>query len=77
MILRNTAVALAAGADRSDATEAASSALITAGFQKVDYVEARESLTLAPWRRGREGRLLAAAWLGKTRLIDNMEVPSA
>ncbi|WP_136622155.1 MULTISPECIES: pantoate--beta-alanine ligase [Mesorhizobium] len=77
VILRNTAVALAAGADPSDATEEASSALITAGFQKVDYVEARESLTLAPWRRHREGRLLAAAWLGKTRLIDNMEVPSA
>ncbi|KQU94859.1 pantoate--beta-alanine ligase [Mesorhizobium sp. Root102] len=76
VILRNTAVALAAGADRSDATEEASRALIAAGFQKVDYVEARESLTLAPWRRDREGRLLAAAWLGKTRLIDNVEVAS-
>ncbi|QND64971.1 pantoate--beta-alanine ligase [Mesorhizobium loti] len=76
VILRNTAVALAAGADQSDATEEASRALIAAGFQKVDYVEARESLTLAPWRQDREGRLLAAAWLGKTRLIDNVEVPS-
>ncbi|AZO43565.1 pantoate--beta-alanine ligase [Mesorhizobium sp. M7D.F.Ca.US.005.01.1.1] len=76
VILRNTAVALAAGADQSDATEEASSALVTAGFQKVDYVEARESRKLAPWRRDREGRLLAAAWLGKTRLIDNVEVAS-
>jgi pantoate--beta-alanine ligase len=76
VILRNTAMALAAGADQSDATEEASRALITAGVQKVDYVEARESLTLAPWRRDREGRLLAAAWLGKTRLIDNVEVRS-
>ncbi|MER9299077.1 pantoate--beta-alanine ligase [Mesorhizobium sp. M0621] len=76
VILRNTSVALAAGADRDDATEEASRALIAAGFQKVDYVEARESLTLAPWRRDREGRLLAAAWLGKTRLIDNVEVSS-
>ncbi|RWC31159.1 MAG: pantoate--beta-alanine ligase [Mesorhizobium sp.] len=77
MILRNAAVALAAGADRSDASEEASRALIAAGFREVDYVEARESLTLAPWRRDREGRLLAAAWLGKTRLIDNVEVSSA
>ncbi|MER8446902.1 pantoate--beta-alanine ligase [Mesorhizobium sp. M1066] len=77
VILRNTAAALAAGADRNDATEEASRALLAAGFQKVDYVQARESLTLAPWRRNREGRLLAAAWLGKTRLIDNVGVPAA
>ncbi|RUX30472.1 pantoate--beta-alanine ligase [Mesorhizobium sp. M7A.F.Ca.US.011.01.1.1] len=77
VILRNTAAALAAGAGQSDATEEASRALIAAGFQKVDYVEARQSLTLAPWRRNREGRLLAAAWLGKTRLIDNVGVPAA
>ncbi|ADV12671.1 MULTISPECIES: pantoate--beta-alanine ligase [Mesorhizobium] len=77
VILRKTAVALAGGADQSDATEEASRALIAVGFQKVDYVEARESLTLAPWRRNREGRLLAAAWLGKTRLIDNVGVPAA
>ncbi|MER9439222.1 pantoate--beta-alanine ligase [Mesorhizobium sp. M7A.F.Ca.US.010.02.1.1] len=77
VILRNTAAALAAGAGQSDATEEASRALIAAGFREVDYVEARQSLTLAPWRRNREGRLLAAAWLGKTRLIDNVEVPAA
>ncbi|MBZ9774110.1 pantoate--beta-alanine ligase [Mesorhizobium sp. CO1-1-8] len=77
VILRKTAAALAGGADQSDATEEASRALIAAGFQKVDYVQARESLTLAPWRRNREGRLLAAAWLGKTRLIDNVGVPAA
>jgi pantoate--beta-alanine ligase len=77
VILRRTAAELAAGADQSDATAEASRALIAAGFREVDYVEARESPTLAPWRRDREGRLLAAAWLGKTRLIDNMEVPSA
>ncbi|ESY72584.1 pantoate--beta-alanine ligase [Mesorhizobium sp. M0051] len=76
VILRDTAAALAAGAGQSHATEEASRALIAAGFQKVDYVEARESLTLAPWHRNGEGRLLAAAWLGKTRLIDNVEIPS-
>ncbi|RVD15726.1 MULTISPECIES: pantoate--beta-alanine ligase [unclassified Mesorhizobium] len=76
VILRNTAAALAAGAGQSDATEEAGRALIAAGFKKVDYVEVRQSLTLAPWRGNREGRLLAAAWLGKTRLIDNVEVPA-
>ena len=77
VILRDTAAALAAGADQADATAEASRALIAAGFRAVDYVEAREALTLAPWRRDREGRLLAAAWLGMTRLIDNVDVPSA
>ncbi|MFC3322939.1 pantoate--beta-alanine ligase [Mesorhizobium cantuariense] len=77
VILRKTAAELAAGADRKGATEEASRALVATGFREVDYVEARESLTLAPWRRDREGRLLAAAWLGKTRLIDNVDVSSA
>ncbi|MEI8700627.1 MULTISPECIES: pantoate--beta-alanine ligase [unclassified Mesorhizobium] len=77
VILRRAAAALAAGSDEGSATAEASRALVKAGFDKVDYVAARESLTLAPWRRDRDGRLLAAAWLGKTRLIDNVEVPSA
>ncbi|MCV3209690.1 pantoate--beta-alanine ligase [Mesorhizobium sp. YC-39] len=75
-ILRRAAVTLAAGSDEDSAIAEASRALVKAGFDKVDYVAARESLTLAPWRHGRDGRLLAAAWLGKTRLIDNVEVPS-
>jgi pantoate--beta-alanine ligase len=76
-ILRDTAATLADGTDEGAATAEATRLLIAAGFQSVDYVEARESLTLAPWRRDREGRLLAAAWLGKTRLIDNVDVASA
>lgn len=76
-ILRDTAASLADGAEQEAAMAEASRLLIAAGFRSVDYVEARESLTLAPWRRDREGRLLAAAWLGKTRLIDNVEVPPA
>ncbi|MFA6153657.1 pantoate--beta-alanine ligase [Mesorhizobium sp.] len=76
-ILRDTAASLAAGADQQAAMAEASRLLIAAGFRSVDYVEARDSHTLAPWRRDREGRVLAAAWLGKTRLIDNVDVPSA
>ncbi|TPK49673.1 pantoate--beta-alanine ligase [Mesorhizobium sp. B2-5-4] len=77
LILRKAAAALAAGAGQEETIADASRALIAAGFQKVDYVKARESLTLTPWRHDRAGRVLAAAWLGKTRLIDNVEVPTA
>ena len=46
---------------------------------KVDYVAARNADTLAPLKEGPEAgrepiRLLAAAWLGETRLIDNIPV---
>ncbi|TPN48760.1 MULTISPECIES: pantoate--beta-alanine ligase [unclassified Mesorhizobium] len=77
VILHKTAAALAAGAGQKDTVAETRSTLIAAGFQTVDYVEARESLTLGPWRRERAGRVLAAAWLGKTRLIDNVEIASA
>ncbi|TPM41745.1 pantoate--beta-alanine ligase [Mesorhizobium sp. B2-3-4] len=76
LILREAAAALAAGANQQQTIAEAIRALTAAGFHKVDYVEARESLTLAPWRQDRVGRILAAAWLGKTRLIDNLEVPA-
>ena len=46
-----------------------------AGF-KLDYLEARDALTLEPMRSREFGpvRLLVAATIGKTRLIDNMGV---
>jgi pantoate--beta-alanine ligase len=77
IILRRAAAALSDGADEAAASEDAAKALISAGFQKVDYVAARASVTLEPWQRDRDGRLLAAAWLGTTRLIDNVEIPPA
>lgn len=48
----------------------------TAGFQKIDYVEVRDAETLAPVedKPDRPLRILAAVWLGKTRLIDNVGV---
>jgi pantoate--beta-alanine ligase len=76
-ILRETATALAGGAEEAKATGIAAEALVRVGFRKVDYVAARQAATLEPWRRDRQGRLLAAAWLGTTRLIDNVDVPSA
>ncbi|MFO0389843.1 MAG: pantoate--beta-alanine ligase [Alphaproteobacteria bacterium] len=48
--------------------------LKAAGF-KVDYVELRKAHTLEPMETlDGEGRLLVAAWLGNTRLIDNIAV---
>jgi pantoate--beta-alanine ligase len=50
--------------------------LEAAGF-RVDYLEVRDAETLrpvAPGSRQRPLRVLAAAWLGKTRLIDNVGV---
>jgi len=50
-------------------------ALSRAGFTKIDYVELVDAETLSPLeRRDRPGRLVAAAWLGKTRLIDNLAI---
>ncbi|HEY5047475.1 MAG TPA: pantoate--beta-alanine ligase [Rhizomicrobium sp.] len=50
-------------------------ALLEAGFEAVDYVAVRNAETLAPLRHAREpARVLAAARVGKTRLIDNMAV---
>lgn len=50
--------------------------LLAVGFATIDYIAVRDAETLAPWdpKSGRPGRVLAAAWLGKTRLIDNVGV---
>jgi pantoate--beta-alanine ligase len=50
-------------------------ALLNAGFDRVDYFAIRDAETLQPIRDvARPARVLAAAWLGKTRLIDNVPV---
>lgn len=57
-----------------DAVAKAAQTLTVQGF-KVDYVAARNAETLAvPQSASEPVRLLAAAWLGKTRLIDNISV---
>ena len=55
------------------ATGDAQAELEKAGF-KVDYVAVRDAETLAEWdpKSQRPPRVLMAAWLGKTRLIDNL-----
>ena len=74
------AVARLADPARSAAAETARvrDALLQAGFAKVDYVEVCDAETLEPLERvSRPARVLAAAWLGATRLIDNMPVEPA
>jgi pantoate--beta-alanine ligase len=48
--------------------------ILESGFAKVDYVAVRDAETLSAWKPERQGRVLVAAWLGKTRLIDNIAV---
>jgi pantoate--beta-alanine ligase len=72
--LVDTARRIAGGEAVAAALAAAGDALARAGF-KIDYVEAVDAETLAPLTGlGRPARLLAAAWLGKTRLIDNVPI---
>ena len=55
----------------------AHAALLKAGFERIDYVAIRRADDLASFRNGvvdAPARILAAAWLGQTRLIDNMAV---
>ncbi|MER8466900.1 pantoate--beta-alanine ligase [Mesorhizobium sp. M1396] len=50
-------------------------AILAAGFSQVEYLELRTGEDLAVIAiPNRPARLLVAAWLGKTRLIDNVEV---
>ncbi len=77
-VLLATSRALADGAPAAPRLEEARRRLRAAGFDRVDYVELRESQSLRPLAAlapGVKGRLLAAAWLGGTRLIDNVPVP--
>ncbi len=72
--LQQAAEKIRAGGDQQSATKAAARSLTTLGFE-VDYVSARNADTLAvPTKADEPLRLLAAAKLGKTRLIDNIPV---
>ena len=57
--------------------ETATNRLLDAGFDKIDYFELRDGNSLAPVRTYEpENRLLIAALLGETRLIDNIALGS-
>jgi pantoate--beta-alanine ligase len=73
--LTDSAAQIASGKPADAVLALARVALSGVGFA-VDYLEARHADTLAPIRSANEGpvRLLVAAKLGKTRLIDNVGV---
>ncbi|MGB6086395.1 pantoate--beta-alanine ligase [Parvibaculum sp.] len=51
--------------------------MLALGFDKLDYLEIRDAASLAAYPEDRptsEARILVAAKIGKTRLIDNMPV---
>lgn len=71
--LQKIAQDLAPGSDIAAACGGGRAALRVAGFDRVDYLEVREATTLRPALRHGPGlRVFAAAWLGRTRLIDNI-----
>jgi pantoate--beta-alanine ligase len=77
-ILFATAGRLTAGAPFQATLGEAKAAILAAGYREVEYLELRTEDDLAPFDAlDRPARLLAAAWLGDTRLIDNVEVAIA
>jgi pantoate--beta-alanine ligase len=77
-ILARLALAVGAGGAVNTAEAIAANALMAAGFSSIDYIEVRHAEDLSPLGPGPIGdapaRVLAAVWLGKTRLIDNLAV---
>ena len=67
--------AIRAGESVAAAQQQAKQALVDAGFLRIDYVALVDAATLEPLERP-EGqmRLIAAAVIGSTRLIDNLAV---
>jgi pantoate--beta-alanine ligase len=77
-ILNAAAQSLSTGVEALPVLKAAEKGILAAGFGEVEYLELRSEADLAPLvRADRPARLLAAAWLGQTRLIDNFAVPAA
>lgn len=74
--LKAAAKAISEGENVTAATKRATDAILAAGFSSIDYFALADAETLAPVTEpgDRPLRLLAAARIGKTRLIDNIAV---
>ena len=72
--LRNAADEIRVGGSIPAILAKAADELIASGFSRVDYFALADAKTLVPMSHydGREARLLAAAKMGNTRLIDNL-----
>jgi pantoate--beta-alanine ligase len=79
VILRDAVAALENGGAIAAIEHDAHQRLFECGFAPIDYVAVRDATDLSPLastRLDRPARLLAAAWVGATRLIDNFPVSS-
>ena len=74
-VLKSSAAAITGGASIPETLARGHAEIENAGF-RLDYLEARHAESLAPVSARMDGpiRLLVAARLGKTRLIDNVAV---
>jgi pantoate--beta-alanine ligase len=74
--LGQAAAQIRAGDDVAQALAKASADILEAGFARVDYCALADAVTLEELQHfdGRAARLLVAAKMGKTRLIDNLAV---
>jgi pantoate--beta-alanine ligase len=73
--LQQAQAAIRSGAAVNAALEAGKSALSAAGFSRIDYFALVDARTLEPRNQAvGKMRLIAAAVIGTTRLIDNIEV---
>jgi pantoate--beta-alanine ligase len=69
------AICAVAANPTADQVARAKDDLVRAGFGKIDYLTIADAETLQPAADpGRPARVFAAAWLGRTRLIDNVPV---
>ena len=67
--------AIQSGADSASAVQDGTQHLLSVGFMKVDYLAVVDPETLLPLSSATGPyRVLGAAWLGKTRLIDNVGI---
>ncbi|RWM45472.1 pantoate--beta-alanine ligase [Mesorhizobium sp.] len=77
-ILVETAERLARGSPVLPTLAEARAGILTAGYREVEYLEVRGEADLQPIASiDRPARLIVAAWLGETRLIDNLRIPSS
>jgi pantoate--beta-alanine ligase len=74
-VIKDVAAALANGGSVAALLAEGRARLTAAGFTQLDYLEVRDAATLAPVESlSRPARVFVAAFLGATRLIDNVPV---
>jgi pantoate--beta-alanine ligase len=74
-LMQSLAARLEGGADIGAALDEARRELAASGFGRVDYLDLADEATLTPSLHPHgPARLFVAAWIGRTRLIDNWPV---